>query len=46
MRRAKMPAPNLSQRLVDACSAYQSAIDSASEGRRKYEDDARKARGQ
>jgi len=45
MRRAKLPAPSLSQRLVDACAAYQGAIDSAGEGRRKYEDAARKAAG-
>ena len=45
MRRAKLPAPNLSQRLIDACAAYQSAVDSCGDGRRKYEDAARKAAG-
>lgn len=43
MRRAKMPVAGISQRLTDAVAAYQSAIDSASEARRVYEDACRKS---
>lgn len=40
---ANMDPGPLSQRLIDACAAFQSALDAASDGRRKAEDAARKA---
>lgn len=41
--RANVDPGPLSQRLTDACSAFQAAFDAASEERRKAEDAARKA---